>query len=348
VRIENRYEGANPRRASDVEKLGPDRFLIRPWSEDGDGNYKFCLNVTAVNESGRPETAQLRVDWQDEEYMSCRDYVLVGRDDDWRSVPATIEGTVAVATVPVPPGEWYIGLHPVYDAERLAADRQTAVAGGFEERVYGRSRSGRELVALEIGPQEKPAILVLARFHPYETAGSHCVSAIVELLAGDAAEDGKLSGAFRFVLVPVTNPDGAAAGCCKRSRQDGPDLCHEGADSDDAAGAALARLLDELHPEGYLDLHGWMYRDHDGLSYANQAERDAFVAALAGKKLFSKEWKGSFSGDRPRKPGDFCSRAFHDHRAVSFIISPSWFGRTVPEMRDFGREVLRAFCGVVG
>ena len=347
MRLCNRYPGANPRRASDVEKVAPDRFLIHPWSEDGDGNYKFCLNVEAVNESDAPERVTLLIDWNDIEYMDCRDYVLLGRGEEWQPVTGEVQGMVAMFELTVPPGDWFLGLHPVYDLEAFADDRRAAVEAGLAERVFGKSHGGRELVAFSAGEEGAPAVLVVSRFHPYETAGSFCVSAILKTLADDLAGGGPLTAGHRFVIVPVTNPDGVAAGCCKRARRGGPDLCHEGADSDDPAGRALAGLLAETKPAGYLDLHGWMYREHDGLTFSHQAQRDAFAAALAGDPLFNKEWKGSFSGERELVPGDFASRAYHDHGAVSFIISPSWFGRSVPQMREFGRKVLTAFCGVI-
>jgi hypothetical protein len=344
VRIENAFEGANPRRRGEVRELAPGRWLARPWSEDGDGNYKFCLNVKAVNGSGGEQPLDLEIDWDDLEYMDCRDYVLVGRGAEWRSFPAAVERMTARVRVTLPPGESYIGLHPVYDAAMLAADRERARAAGFAEEVIGRSHEGRELFALSLGAAGAPAVLVVARFHPYETAGSFCVSAMLEMLSAERAAGGGLGSAWRFVFVPVTNPDGVAAGCCKRSRRGGPDLCHQGAEGDDPAGRALAALLARTAPRGYLDLHGWMFRDHDGLSYSHPAAREAFAAALAGDALFSKEWKGGCSGERPLVPGDFCSRAFHDHGAVGFIISPSWFGRSVPQMREFGRKTLAAFC----
>ncbi len=347
MRIENRYPGANPRRAGDVEKLGPGRFVIRPWSEDGDGNYKFCLNVEVVNDSDAPQALSLLIDWDDIEYMDCRDYVLLGRGEEWRFFPGSVEGMTTTVELEVPPGEWFLGLHPVYDFEAFEDDRRAAVEAGFTERAIGKSRGGREVVALSVGEEDAPAVLLLARFHPYETAGSHCVSAVLEMLGGDLSAGGPLTDKFRFVVVPMANPDGVAAGCCKRSRRGGPDLCHQGADSDDSAGRALAELLAETKPAGYLDLHGWMYREHDGLTFSHQAERDAFAAALAGEPLFSKSWKGSFTGEREPLPGDFASRAYHDHGAVSFIISPSWSGRTVPQMREFGRKALAVFCAVI-
>jgi len=348
VRLDNSFEGANPRRRGEVRELAPGRFLVRPWSEDGDGNYKFCLNVKAVNSSAAPAPLALQIDWDDLEYMDCRDYVLVGRGEEWRSFPAAVEKATAAAEVPVPPGESYLGLHPVYDFAMLAADRRRATAAGFAEELAGKSREGREITALSIGAAGAPAVFLVARFHPYETAGSFCVSAILEMLAADRAAGGELTSRWRFVVVPMPNPDGVAAGCCKRARRGGPDLCHEGADSDDPAGRALAGLLARTAPRGYLDLHGWMYREEDGLSYSHPAAREKFVSALAGDPVFAKGWKGGCSGERPAKPGDFCSRACHDHGAVGFIISPSWFGRTVPEMRAFGRKALAAFCRALG
>jgi hypothetical protein len=347
MRIYNRFQGANPRRASDVEKLAPDRFLVRPWSEDGDGNYKFCLNVEVINETAEARSLKLLVDWEDLEYMDCRDYVLLGRDAEWTSHQGSIEEMVTTVELAVPPGEWYLGLHPVYDLEAFEDDCRRAVESGFEEQVYGHSYDGRELVALSAGPAGAPAVLVVSRFHPYETAGSHCVSSILGLLAEDLETAGELTGRFRFVIVPMPNPDGVAAGCCKRSRPRGPDLCHEGADSQDPAGRALAALLSQVAPAAYMDLHGWMYREHDGLNYTHPEKHERFAAALAGDAVFGKEWKGRCLGEEARKAGDFSSLAFHDHGAVSLVISPSWFGRSVPDMRHFGRKVLRALCGLL-
>ena len=350
MRIVNNFEGANPSQPEAIEILAADRARVRPFSEDGDANYKFCLNIKAINEGSAAEPLTLEIDWDDLEYMDCRDYVLVGWGDNWRSVEGRVAGAVTTVDLTVEPGEWYIGLHPVYDLSAFEADRARAVAGGFAERVVGRSQQGRDIVALSIGAasaDEVPTVLVVSRFHPYETAGSLCTSGILQMLAEERRAGGALINETRFVVVPVPNPDGVALGCCKRSRAGGPDLCHEGADSEDPAGVALRDLLAETDPDGYLDFHGWMFRDHDGLSYTHQDQCDAFVRKLADDPLFSKEWKGGCSADRPRRPGDLCSRAYHDHGAVSLIMSFSWFGRTVPQMREIGPRALSAFCEVL-
>ncbi|MCX7803713.1 MAG: M14 family zinc carboxypeptidase [Planctomycetota bacterium] len=347
IGIENDFECANPGGPGGVERIGPDEFLIRPWSEDGDGNYKFRLDVAAVNGSGTTARLRLRIDWEDREYMDCRDYVLIGRGAEWRWVPAAVEGSVVSATADVPPGRWNICMHPTYDFESLAADRRRAREAGFSEEVFGKSFEGRDMVALSAGRTGAPVIFVVSRFHPYETAGTHAISGMIEALAADLAKGGPLTSAFRFVIVPIANPDGVAGGCCKRSRAGGPDLCHEGADSPDPAGRALVGLLARLRPRGYLDLHGWMHRDDDGLAYSDEEARDEFLAEIGGDPLFNKAWKGRCISGGPPRPGDFCRRAHADHGAVAFIMSPSWFGRDVPKVREFGRRVLSAFASVL-
>lgn len=350
IRIVNDFEGANPADLAAVEAAAPGRVRIRPYSEDGDGNYKFCLNVKAVNEGPGPAAVTLDIDWDDAEYMDCRDYVLVGWGDHWRSVKGRIQGTVTTVDLTVEPGEWYVGLHPVYDLPAFEADRARAVQGGFRHEVIGHSLAGRELVALSIGapPEDDvPTMFIVSRYHPYETAGSFCVSGILAMLAETVRAGGAAVDETRFVVVPSPNPDGVAGGLCKRSRPGGPDLCHEGGETDDPAGIALRELLARTAPNVYIDFHGWMYRDHDGLSYTHQDVRDRFASKLADDPLFSKQWKGGCSGDRPRRPGDMCSRAFHDHGAVGLILSYSWFGRTVAQMREIGRRTVLTMCDIL-
>ncbi|UCD38682.1 MAG: hypothetical protein JSW54_04170, partial [Fidelibacterota bacterium] len=332
---------------SDVEKLAPGRFLIHPWSEDGDGNYKFHLNVRVINDSGEPESLDLQIEWDDPEYMECRDYVLLGKGEQWEFCQARLSGTISTVQLTIPPGEWFIALHPVYDLESFQKDCQHAVSIGLEDKVIGVSQGGRNIIALSCGMQEAPAIFVVSRLHPYETAGSWCVSEILNLLCDEAHSSGPLVSKFRFVVVPMPNPDGVASGCCKLSQRGGTDLCHEGAAPGDMAGEALARLLTAVKPMAYLDLHGWMYRNHDGLSWSHDTERDALVGKLSGDPVFSKEWRGSSWAKKPDRLGDFFMRASRDHGAISFIVSPSWFGRDVSQMRHFGRAMLKAICEVV-
>ena len=347
MKIDNCYEGANPRMPGDVEKLASNHFLVRPWSEDGDGNYKFNLNIKAINDTDSPEPLDLQIDWADLEYMGDRDYVFLGKGEQWEFCSAQIAGSISTVQLTIPPGEWFIALHPIYDLESFQKDRRRAVSMGMEERIVGVSQGGRDIVALSCGRSGNPVVLVVSRFHPYETAGSWCISEILRLLGEEIQNHGSMIDKFRFVIVPMPNPDGVASGCCKRSQRGGYDLPHEGAVPGDMAGEALAKLMSDAKPSAYLDIHGWMHRNHDGMGWSHDAEHDAFVEILASDPVFNKKWRGGSWAKKPFQPGDFMMRAFHDYGAVSFIVSPSWFGRDVSDMRHFGWAMLRALCDVV-
>ena len=351
IRIVNDFEGANPSAAEAIEQVEPGVVRVRPYSEDGDGNYKFCLNIRAVNEGIEAEPVRLEIEWDDAEYMGPRDSVLIGWGDAWTRVQGRNEGTVTHVDLSVPPGEWSIGLHPEYDLGAFEADRRRAVDGGFSERVIGKSHAGRDLVALTIGapPEEtdRPTVFITSRFHPYETAGSLCVSGILHMLAETRLAEGAETDEARFAIVPMPNPDGVALGCCKRAREGGPDLCHQRDSLDDPAAVALRAYLDEVKPDVYLDLHGWMYRDHDGLCYTHQAQRDILTGKLADDPLFDKEWKGDDWSARPYHEGDVALRVFHEHGAAAYVMSMSWFGRTVPQMREVGKRIVVAICEIL-
>jgi Zinc carboxypeptidase len=347
MKIDNRYEGANPRLPGDMVELSPNHWRLHPWSEDGDGNYKFCLNVKAVNDTKAIQALILEVEWADSEYMDCRDYLFIGRDEDWTFVPGRLEGTRSIIEMQIPPGQWYLSMHPVYDLPNFEEDRRRAIANGFQESVIGRSQGGREIVALSCGREASPAIFVVCRFHPYETAGSFCVSEMLRMLGQQMAQNDPILEKFRLVLVPMTNPDGVASGCCKRTQRGGPDICHVGTDCQDMAGQALAELLAAVKPAGYIDLHGWMYRNHDGMNWSNDDQYQELLSVLDGDPVFNKKWKGIPLAEYPDRKGDFALGAWRDHQASVFVISPSWFDRTVADMRHFGKTLLKSICAII-
>ena len=112
VEVDCGYEGANPSRSDAIERIGRITSGADPYSEDGDGNYKFALSVRATNRADGPEAVTLDVDWQDAEYIADRAFAHIGDGDDWRSVPAAIDGTVARVRHQLPPGVNYVGLCP--------------------------------------------------------------------------------------------------------------------------------------------------------------------------------------------------------------------------------------------
>jgi len=254
------FEGANPHDAGDIERLAEGRFLIRPWSDDGDGNYKFSLLVGVRNTAGRAVEVEFAIDWADVEHNDCRNYVLLGRKAQWRYFPADIDGPVATAHVTVPPGRWRLALHPEYGLDRLGQwHRQAERNELMRVRPLGSSAAGRPITAFDVGdfdapPQKRMAIL--GRFHPYETAGSFAADAALQRVLIDARA-GRLAGRCVSVL-PIANVDGVAIGACKRTGTGGPDMSHNARTTDDAGVSALLGWLNELRPALMLDFHGWM------------------------------------------------------------------------------------------
>lgn len=349
MQILNAYEGANPPFPEAVDVLGPRQFRIRPWIELDSPNYKFRLNVQIVNDEPVTQPADVTVDWGEDlaEHMVHRNYVLLGRGLSWRRIEAEVDGPLARAVVQVPPGEWYLGLHPLYDLAMLDADRRKAREAGLVERVYGRSFFGRDLYALECGPQGAPTVLITARGHPYETAASYCAAGMLELLGEDLAAQGPLTSAFRFVVAPMINPDGVALGCCQCTRAGGLDLLHEGYGSDEPASRALMALFEQTSPQGVLDAHGWMYADKDWLITSPPV---AFEAArpMLDWPQFDKRWQLTDLSERPAGPMHFRTRAHEDYGAVILTPSISFAHRQPEHVQRIGRGLLRILAAMMG
>ncbi len=347
IRIINEFEGANPASPNAVERLGDSEFVIHPWSEDGDGNYKYYLNVRIVNEGASPRRADLSINWHDKKYMADRGYVRLGKESFWHHFPGRMEDTTTYVHPTVPPGEWYLGLYPIYDLTMFAADRQKAVAAGFREQVYGQSYYGRDLYALSVGPDRAPTVFIVSRFHPYETAASYCASGVLEILAEDLAAHGPLTSNYRFVVVPMPNPDGVALGCPKRTREGGLDLPHEGYGSSDPAGKALTQLLNDNPPKGYIDFHGWNDLIEDWVIYSDREAFAVFRKSLDAP-VFDRALKLEFSGDRPRRRDtDFHTQARTTMGALAIVPSLSFFFRQPAQLREIGRLFVSGLCAAL-
>ena len=341
IDITTDFDGANPHQPGAVERLGERAFAIRPFSEDGDGNYKYSLLVHLVNRATESVTAELVIDWQDAIYISARDYVLVGRHDRWRYFPCQIDGSIAKAQVVVPPGRWELALQPTYGLDRLPPwQRRFGQDPALSVRRLGQTGQDRSMLALELGPQDAPQadrIAIVARLHPYETAGSFAAEGALRWLlrsGGKAA-----SQKWRVSTVLIANPDGVAGGCCKRTAEGGPDLAHQGATSDDPAAIALRNWLDQVQPSVLLDFHGWMYHYQDGLNFTDAHLVEQFRRQLESSAHLDRDWKGKgLSPDD--EPGSLWSYCRSRYGTRSLIFSFAWYGRAVGQVRNIGAAVL--------
>jgi len=342
VRIQIVRDGGNPQQPSAIEQPSANRLRVRPYSEDGDANYKFALNIRLVNHGTESEPVALEVDWADEHYMEARRFLYVGSGDHWRLTPTVLSGSVSTANLLLSPGECSVGLSPAYGLGEYEPWATGTSAAAYRRRVAGHSNEGREIHAYELGAGAR-RILVTGRYHPYETASSFCLEGMMDWLARPGAEQEALLAGHTFTFVPLPNPDGVHQGLCKRTAVGGVDLSHEGALGLDATNRTLLGVIDDVRPQGFLDVHGWMYLEQDGLHFLDAGLGDRFAAHLDKHPLFvGNKWKGT-SGD-DQAAGSIRARAHRLHGSAPLAVSYRWPGRTVPQMRAMGGPTLAAFC----
>ncbi len=125
-----------------------------------------------------------------------------------------------------------------------------------------RNRPVHHLVIREPGQGPLPAVWVIARQHPAETAGSWKMEGLIEWLLSDDPATAVLLGKMEFHLVPFMNPDGVVMGNYRRNAA-GLNLNREwnsGANKNAPTVEAVKDLMRKQHKEGrefigFFDLH---------------------------------------------------------------------------------------------
>ena len=342
------FDGGNPQAAAAIERTADDTFLVRPFSEDGDGNYKFALHVVVRNDGAEPVPVRLLVDWDDARYMPDRDYVHVGSGEVWRYVPAVVDGTVSTVDFRCAPGDTHVGISPEYGVERygrFAAGLEAQLPAG-SRAILGRSPDNRGIDSWSIGAGNKH-IFILTRVHPYETAASYCAEGLLRWLTSQANAGADWLRRWTCTAVPMPNPDGVALGLCKRTAASaGADLEREGVERAHPETAAIMELLDRLRPAGFLDIHGWMHYDEDGIHCNQEATREAFLAAAdTTDGLRHNRWNGRYSSASPTGMRHYSMQNFG---AQALAVSYRWPGRSPDDMRAVGRSTMTAFLAAMG
>jgi len=90
-------------------------------------------------------------------------------------------------------------------------DRSAAVES------LGKSVQGRDIPLVTIcdnpsKPDDHPVVWIVARQHPWETAGSWAVEGMIEYLLSDAPGADSIRRGITFKIIPMANPDGAYNG----------------------------------------------------------------------------------------------------------------------------------------
>ena len=349
------HEGSNPQDASCIEQTGPQSFIVRPQSEDGDSNYKFAFDVIVENVTTDPQQLDLTIDWAEPPevgttYMGCRRTVFLGGGESWQEIRGTTRDDKTLVSLCVPPGRHHVCLHPPYGSAELESflSRAERELGG-RRIVFGRSAENRPLQAVLLSAlaEQRSTLLVLGRGHPYESAGSFCVEGVLDLLRGP---DGpRLRQHRSLLLVPIMNPDGVAHGLCKRTTL-GTDITHEGRNGTDPTARAIVGLVCGVAaaPRPALwDVHGWM-NPEDGMNFATK-DVAARIIEGADRNLFPQGWRNTCptgAAVEEHTP-NFRRYAAAVLGMDVLVTSHPFFGRTVQTMRRVGAEVCRAFLAAL-
>jgi len=338
-------DGGNPQKSESVWEIGLGHFGVKPYSEDGDINYKFALSIAVQNQGGEPEPVTFDFDWGDTEEMGARHFVHIGGGDDWQYLPVQCQGSVATITFLAPPGLTEVGLSPAYSLGRHTRFVSTLASKGYHALVAGKSEDGREISVYTLGDGPR-RVLVTARFHPYETASSFCVEGMLNWLGSRDAESRRLLQEHRFTFVPMPNPDGVYRGLPKRTGEQGVDLSNDGALGGDSTARTLLSIIDNVRPHAFLDVHGWMHADEDGQHCLKREVASAFAAAVSAEEVFrGDKWRLDLSpADNRSAIRPYAQRTYGTE---VLAVSYRWPSRTVAQMRGVGVSTLRAFCAAM-
>ena len=139
--------------------------------------------------------------------------------------------------------------------------------------------------------QNNNTIMVVARTHPYETAGSYCIDGIIRELIKNEIFGSKYLLGYDWIFIPIIAKQGVDQGCCRRNGLHGIDLSREW-DFSDSSCRAIKRIAECHSIVGYIELHNWMHKDYNGIAYINILKSTKFRYFI--KKTVDKKWKGQY------------------------------------------------------
>jgi hypothetical protein len=227
-----------------AERLGPRHWRLEARGDDAHYCYyfHFTLRASSAGEAIldiRPDSSLLPQ--SAESFRRHRPESLwVTRGGRWVRHAIADDGTVGALRLrlDLAAGETVAvsRMRPYPYSAAVARVSALAERPGAHSLSLGQSAEGREIAALEIGAGTEE-VLVLAGQHPAEFGGTEAVLGIADWLLSRLPEAESARAEYRFLLVPVLNPDGNVGGRCGRNAR-GDDLYR--AFPDAAAGARPA------------------------------------------------------------------------------------------------------------
>lgn len=267
-------EGSNPVSLDAIVYLGNRSWLVAPEQEYPEGTrigkYHFRLDVCFENPSPYPELIELTVRWPHEPALlwAYLDYVFLKHpDDSLHQISGRVREESVDFSLMLPPGRTWVSSNPAWHCLHQTIWQRSVRRASVCS--IGLTDHGRSIDELVFGKSNRPAVAVVARMHPYESASSYCVAGLAEWLDGDSPEAREILERYRVHLIPIANPDGVAEGCTRLTRRDGVDLNIDAFDRPDATAEAIRHWIDELKPAVFLNFHNWMAKNSNGMFHAS-------------------------------------------------------------------------------
>lgn len=196
------------------------------------------------------------------------------------------------ASFVLPAGSARVSAQEVLDTQWHGRAMGRWESEGGERIVLGRSHDGRPIEALTLGSAEAERLVVLlGRQHPPEVSGAVAMEAFVDRIVERLAEDTGLAERYRFLVVPLLNPDGVARGHWRANRG-GRDLNRDWGIFSQPETAAVKTWLDAnaiaQRPVVMIDFHStrsnlFYVQGEEETDAREQAFLDSWLGQLAGK-----------------------------------------------------------------
>lgn len=346
-------EGSNPPRRSKIIPLAKNHWRVLPWLEYPEGTrvglYGFRADVLVRNRGKQDQMLRLEIRWHHDgkilrKYLDYL-YQQIG-EDRWRLCPGKVRGRSVHFALRIPPGRTWLSVNPAWHVAHHARWIKSLPKNRARVRKIGVTTGGRPIHEILLGDPRRPVLAIVARFHPYESAGSMKAIGVVEWLLGGSAAARRLLRHYCVRVIPMANPDGVALGCARLTHPRGHDLNIDFLPRKDPTAGALKRWLDDGRPRLLLSFHNWMSKTHNGLYYRREPDRRAFLRAFDRRVWHGRRWLCIRMG-ADFKPGDPPRQVLEHYAsdvlgALVYIVELPWFGWTPRLVRQGGVRAFRS------
>lgn len=350
------FDGGNPKDKNSIKQIENDVFEIVPYSEDNDPNYKFRLDIKAINRSNSRQNIHLIIIWNEPIYSYLRDYLYIknSKSKDWVYISGFANESETRFKINLEQGENYICLHPKYNYEDYINYLDNIlITDNIKKEIIGYTTEGRELWLIKIAHKNivpKKKILILSRIHPYETAGSYNVEGIINYFVDPNVRESVNNNTFQTFpfdnyeinIIPMANPDGVFNGLTKRTSPNGIDLSKQTAKSDRIC-HILMETIDIIKPHIYVEFHNWMFKERDGIYFLNWFQARRFIKQMPSQISYNKQWISMLKHKIfSIKHIGLKKYAKEKYNSKCACFEFPWFKRTTSDMEQVGLDTLKA------